>query len=926
VALVGGRPLKNKPPVVRERGGWRLEGSVMEANAIVHEKVQLLLSRLEHVREVTVSPKARQRGIVAKWTACCPGHDDKNPSLGIALTADGRVLIFCHAGCTADHVLASVGLAWRDLAPDASGDGAVSKPPPVLIRQHDYEIRDPSGRLVAVHRRIDFSDGTKRFAWLTPGPDGRLQPGLGGLSPADLPLYGVHLLDRARPAVIVCEGEKATEALKALGVNAVGTVTGASATPGDKALKPLLNFERVYLWPDNDAPGRDHMLRIGDRLQRLGAWDVRVLVWHDAPPGGDAADLVEQYGEQARAELQKLVAVARPWSDWAQEVQTRQAREEARPESAATPPQPAETWPGADLPDVAAQLPAWLAEILHTLRTQAERDAFLTAALGVLSGAFPNVQLLYGDRLHTPALYTLAIGTAGVGKGAAVHARRLVDLIDERLRQETRHALEIWERDAAIAREQKAEPPPRPPERFLIVAESASELAITRRLGENPAGLVLFSSEADALSTVLGQEWGRWSHLLRKAYHHEAVRRETKSEGLLVVERPVLAVALTGTPAQLWRLMEGGVEDGLFSRFLITRLRGDNRWVSQRPTPRDRRLQEAVETGGREVYARWETLRGRERPLEFALTEEQWNQLDATFAAIFDQVVQHVEVGTAPDALTAVVKRAALACVRIACVLTLLHREPEVLARANVLEADARAFEAALMLAVAFCRASLSIASRALARELEAEVRADPKLQVLAEMPEEFTTAEWLEATEARGTPRRTAEYWLQRLVEDGHAQRIGRGRFRKLRIAEVAVFAESTGTLPQLPQEPQKPQLPQCDTSGVAESAPTDDRWFDPFTEEPEPAIDVQPTLLPEPVALHNGNSAPPDGDLEALRRRVLERAEAAGWPSLWLDGFGATHGLPKMWRTAVERLSPERLREALRTIEKVLSDGAPF
>uniref|UniRef100_UPI001FB2246F DUF3987 domain-containing protein n=1 Tax=Rhodothermus marinus TaxID=29549 RepID=UPI001FB2246F len=94
---------------------------------------------------------------------------------------------------------------------------------------------------------------------------------------------------------------------------------------------------------------------------------------------------------------------------------------------------------------------------------------------------------------------------------------------------------------------------------------------------------MLFSSEADALSTVLGQEWGRWSHLLRKAYHHEAVRRETKSEGLLVVERPVLAVALTGTPAQLWHLMEGGVEDGLFSRFLITRLRGDNRWVSQRP-------------------------------------------------------------------------------------------------------------------------------------------------------------------------------------------------------------------------------------------------------------------------------------------------------------------------------------------------------
>ncbi|WP_054684492.1 hypothetical protein [Rhodothermus marinus] len=149
---------------MRERGGWRLEGSVMKANAIVHEKVQLLLSRLEHVREVAVSPEDRQRGIVARWKTRCPGHEDKNPSLGIALTADGRVLIHCFAGCTANHVLASIGLSWRDLAPDASGDGAASKVPPVLLRQTDYEIRDASGRLIAVHRRRDYSDGSKRFS------------------------------------------------------------------------------------------------------------------------------------------------------------------------------------------------------------------------------------------------------------------------------------------------------------------------------------------------------------------------------------------------------------------------------------------------------------------------------------------------------------------------------------------------------------------------------------------------------------------------------------------------------------------------------------------------------------------------------------------------------------------------------------------
>jgi len=68
-----------------------------------------------------------------------------------------------------------------------------------------------------------------------------------------------------------------------------------------------------------------------------------------------------------------------------------------------------------------------------------------------------------------------------------------------------------------------------------------------------------------------------------------------------------------------------------------------------------------------------------------------------------------------------------------------------------------------------------------------------------------------------------------------------------------------------------------------------------------------------------------PPAIAMPFLRRTLCRSAEDAGWPSLWLPGFGATHGLPKMWRAAVERLSPEQLRETLQTIERVSNDGAP-
>lgn len=52
-----------------------------------------------------------------KWKACCPAHDDKNPSLTITETSDGTVLLKCWAGCSAGKVVAAIGLELRDLFP-----------------------------------------------------------------------------------------------------------------------------------------------------------------------------------------------------------------------------------------------------------------------------------------------------------------------------------------------------------------------------------------------------------------------------------------------------------------------------------------------------------------------------------------------------------------------------------------------------------------------------------------------------------------------------------------------------------------------------------------------------------------------------------------------------------------------------------------
>jgi hypothetical protein len=57
------------------------------------------------------------------WQAKCPAHNDREPSLSIKEGLDGRTLLHCHAGCSTDNVLRSLGVTHRDLFPVSSLNG-----------------------------------------------------------------------------------------------------------------------------------------------------------------------------------------------------------------------------------------------------------------------------------------------------------------------------------------------------------------------------------------------------------------------------------------------------------------------------------------------------------------------------------------------------------------------------------------------------------------------------------------------------------------------------------------------------------------------------------------------------------------------------------------------------------------------------------
>lgn len=116
--------------------------------------IDAFLSRLEKVR-----------GRNGKWKACCPAHEDREPSLSIAQHPDGRVLLHCFAGCSTVDVLAAVGMSMKDLMPEKIADylpGAYAKREKSTQEEHDeillWQVRE------AMKRRERISEETARLA------------------------------------------------------------------------------------------------------------------------------------------------------------------------------------------------------------------------------------------------------------------------------------------------------------------------------------------------------------------------------------------------------------------------------------------------------------------------------------------------------------------------------------------------------------------------------------------------------------------------------------------------------------------------------------------------------------------------------------------------------------------------------------------
>ncbi len=541
---------------------------------------------------------ARQAG--SGWSARCPAHDDKSPSLSVQEGDDGRVLLCCHAGCTTADVAAAIGMKVADLMPTNGTARRQAPRPPVPPKPtktyptHEaalqaYRLGEPSriwtyetgqGDLVGAVGRWDGPDG-KQVRPVALVANGWACAAM----PAPRVLYNLPIIRESDGTIWVHEGESCADAARELGLVAT-TSAGGSKAATKSNWSPLAGRE-VVLLPDCDDPGEQYVADVTRLLSELNPpATVRILRLPNLPAGGDIVDYIGANPNTTADDLRRL----------AEAVTVEALEVDAQSEAAALFGPEHE-----DEPKVA--LPAWVPFPIEALPgpvalfveeaaacTGTDPSFAALAALVSAAGAVGNraAALVLKGWTEPSVLWGAMIGRSGTTKSPVLKlvTRPFLDLYKESRVQHAEAmaayerdldryelALADWKKDAK-AGEVKDKPllPTKPVEKRTMVSDITVE-KLAALLNENPRGLVAVRDELaswlgsfDRYSQGKGADMPAWLSM----YDASSVTVDRKTSGSIYVDRAAVSVLGSIQPRTLKRLFGNAEREcGLLGRFIL---------------------------------------------------------------------------------------------------------------------------------------------------------------------------------------------------------------------------------------------------------------------------------------------------------------------------------------------------------------------
>ena len=442
-----------------------------------------------------------------------------------------------------------------------------------------------------------------------------------------------------------------------------------------------------------------------------------------------------------------------------------------------------------------------LEEILKAGTSPAQRDVLLLGALTVLgAGMGRNVRSSYGGKMVSPSLQTFVVALPAAGKGILSLVRLLAEPIHDEIRQAVTESMKSYRREKAaydaMGKERgKAEIPEMPLNKMFLISGNNTGTGILQNIIDSDGTGLICESEADTISAAIGSEYGHWSDTMRKAFDHDRLsyNRRTDRE-YREVKRSYLSVLLSGTPAQVKPLIPTA-ENGLFSRQLFYYMPAIHKWQNQ--FDRQDTDLETVFTG---LGMQWREQLKRITAgglFTLRLTPEQKELFNNLFANLF--IRSHLANGSE---MASSVARLAINICRIMQVVAMLRvLESDDIARSphltpdkdisgdnlkdgiitrwdmTILPAD---FNSVLELTESLYRHATHILSFLPGTEISRRSNAD-RDALLQSMEREFTRSAFLLQAEATGIKPGTASTWLKRLVKHGMIESVdGKGTYRK--------------------------------------------------------------------------------------------------------------------------------------------------
>ena len=443
-------------------------------------------------------------------------------------------------------------------------------------------------------------------------------------------------------------------------------------------------------------------------------------------------------------------------------------------------------------------LPPFLKEVLGNCISEDDRDMMLMGTLTCISATLHNVVGEYNHDDWHPMLYFFVMADAGMGKGSLKYCREIVAPIHNELREASERLMKEYKESKSenkSGEKAASDADEAPHRRTLFIPTNSSAASVIQQLDNNDGIGLIFDTECDTLSAILKSEYGDYSTIIRKSYHHEPIDlSRRKDDEYRVIERPMLAICLSGTPGQLYTLTPQA-EDGTFSRITCYHMpfKAEFRDVlvesantnSYSYTLRDRFFQLGkLYKQRRESFFRG----GRYR---IVIPKEYCKEFNEHFRQMNQEVVDDIS-----HDMQSVVRRLAFTVFRIMMVLTSIRfmdetTNPSALTPKDgsriVLRCSKDDFDIAMALGdvliyhTVYCYAHLPQSKVTTNGQGEIATKKSKMEQLLAALPDTFDREIYRATSKKQGYPESTTAKWINDYIRQGRLEHTSQNSYRKL-------------------------------------------------------------------------------------------------------------------------------------------------